>query len=365
MVRLESCKLFGSLPHEELAELQRAGREQLFTAGQEIFREGDPGDALYVIGHGQVEISGLIGAARHTFSRFGPGDFFGEMAVLDDKPRSATARAIQETELFLIPRGAMLQLLDRSPAVSLELLRQVSRRLRQFDDKYLRDLLQQERLAVVGRFARAIVHDLKNPLTIIGLSLDVLCDENAASDVRRTAGERVRRQVQRIGQLVDDIMEFTQTQQPASELVPTNFAAFVEQTLAELRPELEVKSANVRLGNPPPATTLALNTKRFRRVLANLLHNAADAMVEGGEIILRFERTETELITQIEDHGPGIAPEVADQLFEPFVTHGKAHGTGLGLSICKRIVEDHRGRIWARNRPEGGAVFSLALPLPK
>jgi two-component system sensor kinase FixL len=63
------------------------------------------------------------------------------------------------------------------------------------------------------------------------------------------------------------------------------------------------------------------------------------------------------------DTGSGIPPEMADKLFQPFATHGKAHGSGLGLSICKMIIADHGGRIWAANDPKGGAVFSFALPL--
>jgi len=69
------------------------------------------------------------------------------------------------------------------------------------------------------------------------------------------------------------------------------------------------------------------------------------------------------VVTEIEDTGPGIAPEIADQLFEVFATHGKAHGTGLGLSICKRIIEDHHGWIEARNECGRGAVFAFGLPL--
>jgi len=71
------------------------------------------------------------------------------------------------------------------------------------------------------------------------------------------------------------------------------------------------------------------------------------------------------LVTEIEDTGPGIAPDVVTHLFQPFATHGKENGTGLGLSICKRIIEDHHGWIAARNEPGRGAVFSFALPLPK
>jgi signal transduction histidine kinase len=86
-------------------------------------------------------------------------------------------------------------------------------------------------------------------------------------------------------------------------------------------------------------------------------------MPEGGEITLRFQNTGNEVITEVQDTGPGIAPEIADRLFQAFATFGKQHGTGLGLSICKKIVEDYDGRIFARNGPEGGAVFSFALPV--
>jgi len=69
------------------------------------------------------------------------------------------------------------------------------------------------------------------------------------------------------------------------------------------------------------------------------------------------------VVTELADTGPGIAPEIADRLFDAFVTHGKEYGTGLGLSICKKIIEDHGGRIWARNEPGGGAVFAFSLPV--
>jgi signal transduction histidine kinase len=98
-------------------------------------------------------------------------------------------------------------------------------------------------------------------------------------------------------------------------------------------------------------------------VFYNLIHNATDAMPGGGKILVRFSVTGREVTTEIEDSGPGIAPEIANKLFDAFATFGKAHGTGLGLSICKKILEDHRGRISARNEPGRGAVFTFVLPV--
>jgi len=88
-------------------------------------------------------------------------------------------------------------------------------------------------------------------------------------------------------------------------------------------------------------------------------------MLSGGVIFLRFESRAGEIVTEIEDTGAGIAPEVAGNLFQPFTTHGKTHGTGLGLSICKKIIEDHGGKIAVRSEAGRGAIFSFTLPLVK
>jgi len=145
-------------------------------------------------------------------------------------------------------------------------------------------------------------------------------------------------------------------------LAPSDYGAFVTYLLEELGPEVGLKSVTLELENPPPSVELFVHPKRLRRIFYNLVHNATDAMPEGGKIILRFQAADKEVVTEVEDTGPGIAPEIVDQLFHPFATHGKAHGTGLGLSICKRIIEEHHGWISARNKPGGGAVFTFGLP---
>ena len=156
--------------------------------GQEIFKEGDNGDGVYVVRDGLVEISGLVDQkVRLVFSQVGPGDIFGEMAVIEDKPRSACAVAKADTTVYFIPRAEMLALVERSPALALALLREISHRLREFNRQYLREVLQAERLAIVGRFARSIVHDLKNPLNIIGLTAEMAGMDRATPEMRQQA----------------------------------------------------------------------------------------------------------------------------------------------------------------------------------
>lgn len=364
MVTLESCSLFRQLRPSELAALRRITQEKSFPAGGEIFREGERGDGVYLVKEGLVEISAAVTRdTRSILSQVVPGEIFGEMAVLDTKPRSATATAVQRSAVYFIPREPLLALLDQSPAFALELLRDSSRRLREFDERHVQDILQAERLAVIGRFARTIIHDLKNPLNIIGLSADLAAMENAPPESRRKAAGNIRKQVDRISEMIGDILDFTQGA-PAQTIFGTlEYGGFVQQVLDELRPEVEVRGSRLEVAGPLPQAKLPLDPKRLRRVFYNLIFNATDVMPGGGKIIVRFHPGDGELVTEIEDTGPGIAPEIADRLFQAFATFGKTHGTGLGLSICKRIVEDHRGRIWARNERGRGAIFSIALPL--
>jgi signal transduction histidine kinase len=366
MVTLEASKLFAQLKPEELKLLRGLAREQELDAGQEIFKESDPGDGLYVVKDGAVEISVLVGdKTRHVISVIEPGDLFGEMAVVEDQPRSASAVARQATTVYFIPRAEMLKLVGRSPALALALLREISNRLREFNGQYLRETLQAGQLAVVGRFARSIIHDLKNPLNIIGLTAEVAALESATPKMRQEAKDGIRKAVERISEMVGEILEFTQSSHADFVLAPMDYSDFVGPLVEEIRPEAALKSATLELENPPPTAGLLLNPKRLRRVFYNLIHNATEAMPEGGKIMLRFAEKPTEVVTEVEDSGPGIAPEIAGRLFEPFATHGKAHGTGLGLSICKRIIEDHKGWISARSEPGRGAIFAFGLPRPR
>jgi signal transduction histidine kinase len=363
VITLETSTLFHQLSPAELDALRQIASEQLFARGKEIFKEGDRGDGVYLVKEGTVEISGLVAPnLRHVFSSLGPGDIFGEMAVIDQKPRSACATAGTDTTVYFIPRSEILSLVERSPALALGLLREISSRLREFNRQYVREVIQTERLAIVGRFVRSIVHDLKNPLNIIGMTAEIASMESTAPEFRKHAHARILKQVERISDLIGEILDFTQGGGAEYVLAPTDYAEFVQQLVEELRPEVDLKSVKLELENPPPSIQLLLNPKRLGRVFYNLIGNATDAMPDGGRIILRFSASPKELVTEIEDTGTGIAPEIAAELFEAFATHGKAHGTGLGLSICKRIIEDHHGWIAARNQPGGGAVFSFALP---
>src|SRR3974390_2982940 len=217
-----------------MAALRKVAKERTFDAGQEIFKEGDAGDGVYVVKDGLVEISAGVGLnSRQVFSQVAPGEMFGEMAVIDDKPRSASALAKEETIVYFVSRDDLLALVEHSPSLALALLREVSHRLRQFDRQYLREVLQAERLSVVGRFARSIIHDLKNPLNIIGLTAEMAGMKEATAERREKAIARIREQVERISEMVGEILDFTQGAAADLVLPPLDYATFVHQVLQE------------------------------------------------------------------------------------------------------------------------------------
>jgi signal transduction histidine kinase len=366
VIDLGAAELFRNLDPKEIQALREIAVERTYPAGARIFTQNDPGDGVYVIRDGLVEIAHLVGErALCVFSKFGPGEIFGEMSVIEDLPRSATTTAAKETKVYFIPRDEMAALLRRSPALSFKLLQEISKRLRDFNQHHLREIVQAERLSTIGSFARSIVHDLKTPLTVINMATEIMSSSNAPAEIRGESYTRVKRQIRSITEMISDILDFTQSARGPAALPPVNYRDFIQNVLGELSADVQLKSIRLEIENKPPDAKVPLDSHRLRRVFINLLHNAADMMPEGGRIVLRFKKEGTKVVTEIQDTGPGIAPEIADKLFQAFVTFGKEHGTGLGLSICKKIVEDHGGAISARNAPGGGAIFSIVLPVPK
>ncbi|HEY0966730.1 MAG TPA: ATP-binding protein [Opitutaceae bacterium] len=363
----QSVSRFTSVLLDELRALKAVGQRRDFSAGEVIFSAGDPGDGFYLVESGRVRIEAAAGEeGARLLATIGPGDFFGEMAVLDDAPRSASASAEVATGAIFLGRDELLRLLHQQPRLALDLIRDFSGRMRTLNRRYLDDILQAERLATVGRLARSTVHDFKNPLAIISLAAELAGRAEAAPESRQRVQETILKQVERMNSMLHELIEFTRTGQ--QEFVPTKvkYADFLSGIEADLQHELAERK--VRLVTTPPAKKLEveIDARRLPRLFHNLIGNAVDAMgKQGGVITITTEVKDDFLHTELTDSGPGIAPEVAERLFQPFATHGKAHGTGLGLSICRRIAEDHGGRIWARSKVGQGATFGFSLPLSR
>ncbi len=349
---------------EEFAALRKAGHSRTFAAGTTIFSIGDPGDGFYLVESGQVIISAVFGDNEpRMLAVIGPGDYFGEMAALDDAPRSATARAEVDTSTLFLSRDELLQLLDSRPRLALNLIREFSKRMRAINRKYVEEIIQAERLGVVGRFASTIVHDFKNPLNIISLAVDLVGSPDMPPATRATTRGHIIRQVERMTNMLNELIEFSRPTGRLPALTAVNFSQYFQRLVDELRPELAERGIGLELADPVPVVEVKIAPQRLSRLFHNLAANSADAMRRGGRVTFHFAVEGNQLRIDVSDNGTGIAPEIAGQLFQPFASHGKKNGTGLGLSICRKIAEDHGGHITARSNSGPGATFTLTLPL--
>ena len=353
---------FADLLGEEAQKLNSTASAVSFPAGHVIFETGDFGDGLYAIDEGSVEIFTAIPDQQpRVIATLEKGAFFGEMAVIDDLPRSASARAQTAVRARFFSRQDTWHLFSQSPPLMIALMREVIGRMRRAAQRSMQEALEAERLAVVGRFAQSIVHDLKNPLNTIGIGADLLFSDDSTPEIRKEAGMLVRKQVDRLAGMIHEVLEFTRGTARSLELVPVDFREFMSSAIADLWPAADARAVKLQCGNEPPEVPALLDRVRLMHVINNLVNNAMDVMPSGGKIEFRFRLEDEFIVTEMEDSGPGIPPAIANQLFEPFVTHGKTHGTGLGLSICKRIVEDHKGTLSVISPPGRGAVFSFTL----
>lgn len=371
MVPLVESRLARHLTEPIRALLVAGVHRRTYAAGERVFEEGSPGDGLYVLESGLVEIAARsVPGRQHRLAVMEPGEYFGEMAVFDGGARSASAIALEESVLQFVPTPLLQKLLEHSPMLAAALVRDSSLRMRDFNRRFLQEMLKAERLSLVERLARTIVHDFRNPLNVIGIAADLAAEPSATLESRRSARDRVRRQVEVLNRMMQELLDFTRGMTPSAVLPKVDFVDFVREMVFELEPEASRRGVGLDADLGPLEEGLLLvrmDALRMQRVFNNLFQNAFDAVGALDEAILRmrFEVTDREVVIEVSDNGPGIPAVVLPHVFQPFVTFGKAHGTGLGLAICDRIVAEHGGKMSVVNQPGSGACFRFGLPRAK
>jgi len=234
---------------------------------------------------------------------------------------------------------------------------------------YQRELIASERLTALGTMAGMLVHDFRGPMTVIRGYAELLLDPKLPRAEIAQHATLIAEMIDRLERMTTETLDFARgAGKLARRTVPLNrlLTTLAAELQAEL-PGLEV----VREIDLPTDTQAALDVDKLRRAIGNIAANARDAMGGSGRFHLRARlhtlpdagiESHERLMIELQDEGPGVPPEIADRLFDPFVTRGKKNGTGLGLAVARRFVEDHGGTIeLLREGP--GARFRLSLPL--
>lgn len=241
-----------------------------------------------------------------------------------------------------------------------ELDAKVAERTRQLADTQAR-LVRSERLATVGQLTASIAHEVNNPIAVIQGNLD-LVRELLGPDARRVATELrlADEQIERMRLIVTQLLQFSRPAEYAGDVDQVAPARVLDDSLVLVGHLLAKTRIDIRRADGATRRA-AIHRQELQQVLVNLLVNAIHAMPGGGTLELATrDGAAGGVEIEVADRGPGLAPEVLAQLFQPFVT-GKKDGTGLGLWISRGIVERHGGELVGRNREGGGACFTVRL----
>ncbi len=357
-------QLFTDVPAELVAEIVRDIELIHFESGDEVFQEGDEGNCLYLIGKGSVRISKKgRNDQQETLGFLQENHYFGEMALIDGQPRSATATAATDgTILARLSRTMFEHILEIAPgSLYMNFLHTDVERLRGLNGHFIAELRRTERLSAIGGMANSIIHDLNNPVSAILCGTDLIA---ARTDDLRTleCTELIRRSAENMMSMIQELLDFSRGKSSIHLKVET-VDTILQELLAQVRPLVRERIHVVEDFQCNGTVTVDLN--RFVRALLNLAKNAVQAMQDKGILsISAFER-DGGAVFRISDTGTGIPPELLPRIFEPFVTQGKSGGTGLGLAIVKSVVEAHKGRITVESVPGHGTAFEVVLPLIK
>jgi two-component system sensor histidine kinase HydH len=225
-------------------------------------------------------------------------------------------------------------------------------------------LLQSERLGMLGRLAGAVSHEIRNPLTAIFLQTDILEDEiHASSGGNRNQILRslsvIKEEVTRLHELAQQYLSLARLSNLQRE--PTDFSVYLLAFCEEMQGDLEVRGIALQHGSLDGLGHVALHHNSFRRVLINLFNNAVEAMPQGGALTLAGHLELDAVRLELTDTGCGVPPEQMALLFSPLHTT-KPEGTGLGLYLVQEIVSAHDGEIAVASELGVGTTFTITLP---
>ena len=276
--------------------------------------------------------------------------------------REALQKAHDELERKVEERTADLSSANQKLQEEIVERVRAERSLRETQD----GLIQAGKLAVIGQLSAGIAHELNQPLAALRT-----LSGNAVRFIERGDGATARSNLERIAQLVDRMGQITGqlkvfAHKSSGRPQPVDIRHVVAHAVALLDQRLQSGEARVETAFPETPLEAQCDPNRLEQVLINLIGNALDAMAGQPAPLIEITGRENGAMVRIEvrDHGPGLSPEALAKLFEPFYTTKAAgDGLGLGLAISAGIVSDFGGTLEGCNHADGGALFTLEIPL--
>jgi signal transduction histidine kinase len=346
-----------------------AGRQKLIAAvilenysdRNFLFNEGDPADGICLVLSGEIEIFRHFGNREQLLGVFKEGEFLGEVAVLDGRGRSASARARGAVTIGKIPAIVLMEVLaSESGSVMLHIFQGLLAYLRKTNDLFLDEILHKQKLTLLGEMASSLMHDLRNPLTGIRLSADILHLKNPSDPEADRCCEGILFQCDRVAAMTRELLEFSRGESTIHSSLTTT-TKFLERFRSSHADYIEQTGITFEIETAP--ADIEIDVMRCLRLLQNLVTNAVEALQGRADGCIRLVAWVEDgfFSLSVSDNGPGIPDAIRNRVFEPFVTHGKKGGIGLGMAIVQNVVMAHKGKVKLETGPTGTS-FLIQIP---
>jgi signal transduction histidine kinase len=252
---------------------------------------------------------------------------------------------------------------ERGPTEVAELARELNTMARAVEERE-RKLVRTEKLAAISTMAAMITHEVRNPLSSIGLNTELLEEELRDvkdGDEARQLCSAIHREVDRLAEITEHYLAFSKLPKP--KIAAEHVNAMIGALADFVREDLALKRVELRAELAPDDPVALIDAAQIRQCLVNLVNNAADAVVAngGGRVAIRTRRQGDRVVIEVEDDGVGIASDVLPKLFDPFFST-KEKGSGLGLALTQQIVRDHGGDIAVASTVGRGTTFTVGVP---
>lgn len=394
--------VFFGLAEEDLDELAQAAVTRSFPSGAVICQEGELGDTVYIIVRGRVDIvQQLDDESERYLHSAGPGEYFGEMAIIQEGARSATVRAVEPTTVLEIGQEPFLTVLGRSPSLGVRILVRLTGRLRDADQQAIaelrranveltRALRQLERLdRTKSDFIQVSAHELRTPVAALLGYAQMMQDNPTVQETPELMAlvEGVVTGTKRLHRVFNGIRDVSRLMVGGLEIIrsPLSIPVIFEGIYLEFEQALEERNLALELAGVEDLPIFLGDPDLLYKAFYHLVNNGIKYTPDGGRITVTGRTVEVAdlgrcIEVAVEDTGIGITPEDLDLVFGKFYRTGevalhssgttkfKGGGPGLGLAIAQGVVLAHDGRIWAESpgcdeKACPGSRFVVQLPL--
>jgi len=374
------CRAFPEMTDQEAAEMVALGNIHTYSTDTLLCSEGSVEHTFYILLEGEVKVTKVINETQDRFlADLKPGDFFGEMALIQDAPRAASVRTISPVTVLEIYKDHFDDLVQKNSSMSMAMVRVVTRRLRDNNDLAIEDLrlkaaelasayqrLAEEEFAR-SEFLTVVAHELRTPLTAASGFVEMVRLQNIQGEMLHLVLDTVSNNLQQIIGLVNNILFLQEMEIILPSFITVDVGKVVASTVEKQRAQAEKNKIGMSLLIAPALPGIAADPNSLERAISAILDNAVKFSPDGGEIQVLVGFDLQEVWIKVRDAGVGIPPEALPRVFDRFfhleeVCGHLFRGVGLGLSIAKAVIELHKGRIEVESELSKGSTFTIFLP---